>query len=86
MRLRRVARVQTRRHAGSEVRQSAAGLTDNDDQEELLGRQVLAVVKLGTVSIAGYGSQCFVTGVSDADGDVVHLQPERVVPNGARLY
>ncbi|SFR93555.1 tRNA-binding protein [Halomicrobium zhouii] len=69
-----------------EVRQSAAGLTDNYDHEDLLGSQVLAVVNLGTVNIAGFESQCLVTGVDDADGDVVHLQPERDVPNGTRLY
>ncbi|AQL43661.1 tRNA-binding protein [Halorientalis sp. IM1011] len=71
---------------GSETRQSAAGLTDNYDPEELEGRQVLAVVNLGTVNIAGFESQCLVTGVDDENGDVVHLQPEREVPDGTRLY
>jgi len=71
---------------GGETLQSAAGLTLYD-REELLGRQVIAVVKLGTVSIAGYESQCLVTGVDAADGDgVVHLQPESEVENGARVY
>ena len=61
----------------------------------------VAVVNLGTVDIAGFESECLVTGVDsagrgpagsraepddDADGDVVHLQPEREVPNGARVY
>lgn len=69
-----------------ETRQSAAGLTDLYDPEDLLGRQVVAVVNLGTVSIAGFESQCLVTGVDDADGNVVHLQPEREVPNGTRVY
>ena len=79
----------------------SAGLTDNYDPEELVGRQVVAVVNLGTVNIAGFESECLVTGVDsagrgpagsraelddDADGDVVHLQPEREVPNGARVY
>ena len=71
---------------GGETRQSAAGLTDLYDPEELEGGQVVAVVNLGTVSIAGYESQCLVTGVDDADGNVVHLQPEREVPNGTRVY
>ncbi|WP_226010603.1 tRNA-binding protein [Halomicrobium salinisoli] len=71
---------------GDETRQSAAGLTDNYDREDLLGSQVVAVVNLGTVSIAGFESQCLVTGVDDADGDVVHLRPEREVPNGTRVY
>jgi tRNA-binding protein len=71
---------------GGEVRQSAAGLTDNYTKAELEGQQVLAVVNLGTVNIAGFESQCLVTGVDDDDGDVVHLQPEREVPDGTRLY
>lgn len=71
---------------GGETRQSAAGLTGLYDPEELVGRQVVAVVNLGTVRIAGYESQCLVTGVDDPDGNVVHLQPEREVPNGTRVY
>jgi tRNA-binding protein len=71
---------------GTETLQSAAGLTLYE-REELLGQQVVAVVNLGTVSIAGFESQCLVTGV-DADGGegVVHLQPERAVENGTRVY
>lgn len=71
---------------GETTLQSAAGLTDNYAKDELEGRQVLAVVNLGTVSIAGFESQCLVVGIDDADGDVVHLQPEREVPNGMRVY
>jgi tRNA-binding protein len=71
---------------GEEGRQSAAGLTDNYTKAELEGRQVVAVVNLGTVNIAGFESQCLVVGVDDADGDVVHLQPERDVPDGTRAY
>ncbi|WP_251341880.1 tRNA-binding protein [Haloplanus halophilus] len=71
---------------GDETRRSAAGLTDNYDPEDLIGRQVVAVVNLGTVTVAGFESQCLVTGVDDANGDVVHLQPERRVPNGTEVY
>ena len=71
---------------GGETRQSAAGLTELYDPDDLLGRQVVAVVNLGTVTVAGFESECLVTGVDDADGDVVHLQPEREVPNGGRVY
>jgi tRNA-binding protein len=71
---------------GEERRQSAAGLTDNYEADELEGRQVLAVVNLGTVNIAGFTSECLVVGVDDADGDVVHLGPERPVPDGTRVY
>jgi tRNA-binding protein len=71
---------------GEETRQSAAGLTDNYSKDDLEGRQVVAVVNLGTVNIAGFESQCLVVGVDDEDGDVVHLQPERPVPDGQRIY
>lgn len=71
---------------GGETRQSAAGLTVNYDPDELVGQQVVAAVNLGTVSIAGFESECLVTGVDDGDGGVVHLQPERAVPNGMRVY
>jgi tRNA-binding protein len=70
---------------GSETLQSAAGLTLYK-QDELLGRQVVAAVNLGTVQIAGFESQCLVTGVDSGDGGVVHLQPEREVENGTRVY
>jgi len=71
---------------GGQQLRSAAGLTENYAREELEGRQVLAVVNLGTVSIAGFESECLVTGVDDGDGNVVHLQPEKRVPNGRRVY
>ena len=71
---------------GDETLRSAAGLT-RYGKEELLGRQVVAVVNLGTVQIADFESQCLVTGVDAADGDgVVHLQPEQPVANGTRVY
>ena len=71
---------------GTETRRSAAGLTDNYDPDELVGSQVIAVVNLGAVVVAGFESECLVTGVDDGDGGVVHLAPERDVPDGTRVY
>jgi tRNA-binding protein len=70
---------------GDRTLQSAAGLTDVYDRVELLGNQVVAVVNLGTVTIAGFESECLVTGV-DGDDGVVHLTTERDVPLGSRVY
>jgi tRNA-binding protein len=70
---------------GEESRQSAAGLTERYTKAELEGSQVVAVVNLGTVNIAGFESQCLVVGVDSEDG-VVHLQPESEVPDGSRIY
>ena len=70
---------------GDRTLQSAAGLTDVYDHEDLLGSQVVAVVNLGSVSIAGFDSECLVTGVDGEDG-VVHLTTERDVEPGTRVY
>lgn len=70
---------------GEATLQSAAGLTDLYTPEELIGSQVICVCNLGTVSIAGFESQCLVTGV-DGDGGVVHLTTERDVEPGERVY
>jgi len=70
---------------GEERRQSAAGLTERYTEDDLEGSQVVAVVNLGTVNIAGFESQCLVVGVDGEDG-VVHLQPESPVPDGSRVY
>ena len=69
---------------GTETLQSAAGLTLYE-KDDLLGRQVVAVCNLGTVQVAGFESQCLVTGVDGEEG-VVHLRPERTVKNGTRVY
>jgi tRNA-binding protein len=70
---------------GDRTLRSAAGLTEVYDHEDLVGSQVIAVVNLGTVSIAGFESECLVTGV-DGDEGVVHLTTERDVPLGTRVY
>ncbi len=71
---------------GGERLQSAAGLTGLYSPAELVGQQVVAVVNLGSIQIAGWESDCLVTGVDDGSGDVVYLAPERPVPNGTRVY
>lgn len=68
------------------VKQSSAQITELYTAEELVGRQVLAVVNFEPKRIAGFKSECLVLGVDDADGNVVLLATERTVPNGSRVY
>ncbi|MDO5529170.1 MAG: tRNA-binding protein [Paracoccus sp. (in: a-proteobacteria)] len=67
-------------------RQSSAQLAANYTPEELIGRQVLAVVNFAPRRINGFRSDVLVLGVSDAAGEVVLITPERAVPDGGRLY
>ena len=68
------------------VKASSAQLTELYRPEELVGRQVLAVVNLPLKRIAGFASQVLVLGVDDERGRVVLVTPERPVPDGRRLY
>jgi tRNA-binding protein len=54
--------------------------------EELVGRQVIAAMNLGTRNIAGFQSEVLVLGLPSEAGEVVLLAVEREVPLGGRVY
>ena len=67
-------------------RKSSAQITRHYTRDELLGRQVIAVVNFPPRQIADFMSEVLVLGVPDADGEVVLLQPSQEVPLGGRLF
>jgi tRNA-binding protein len=68
------------------LKTSSAQLTARYSAEELLGRQVVAAVNLGTRNIAGFASEVLVLGLPDAQGEVVLLTPASEVPLGGRIF
>ncbi len=53
--------------------------------EELVGRQVIAVVNFPPKQIANFFSECLVLGVYNNNNEVVLLQPSKPVGNGDRI-
>ena len=67
------------------VKKSSAQITVHYTPEELVGRQVVAVVNFPHKQIGPLMSECLVTGFHDADGAVALCVPDRDVPLGTRL-
>lgn len=68
------------------IRRSSAQITKRYTKEQLLGKQVLAVLNFPPKQIANFMSECLVLGVyADGAEDVVLIQPEQLVKNGVRL-
>ena len=67
------------------TRRSSAQLTRRYAPGDLLGRQVIAAVNLGSRRIAGYVSEVLVLGGVPEAGDVVLLRTDVPVPDGTRI-
>ena len=68
------------------IRASSAQVTERYAAQQLVGKQVLAVVNLPVKRIAGFASEVLTLGVADDRGAVVLVAPLTRVPDGARLY
>ncbi|MBD5554416.1 MAG: tRNA-binding protein [Roseburia sp.] len=66
------------------VKKSSAQITDHYKPEELVGKQVLAVVNFQPRQIANFMSEVLVLGTYSEDG-VVLITPDKVVKNGDKL-
>ena len=54
--------------------------------EELVGRQVAAVVNFPPRQIGKFMSEVLTLGFPDADGAVVLIVPDKPVPDGGKLF
>ena len=67
------------------IKQSSAQITALYSKEDLEGRQVIAVVNFPPRQIANFFSECLVLGIYGENGQVILLQPEQPVVNGAKI-
>lgn len=67
------------------IKKSSAQITRRYEPDQLVGRQVVAVVNFPPMRIAGFKSEVLVIGGVPEEGDVVLLKPDEPVENGTQI-
>ena len=67
------------------VKKSSAQITHHYAVDELIGKQIIAVVNFPPKQIANFFSECLVLGVYDKENQVILLQPTISVENGSKI-
>ena len=67
------------------IKKSSAQITDLYSKEDLLNRQVTAIVNFKARKIANFSSECLVLGIYNENGKVVLLQTSDTVKNGEKV-
>lgn len=67
-------------------KRSSAQITQHYRKEDLIGKQVIAVVNFPPKQIGKFMSEVLTLGLPDEMGSVVLLEPTVKVPNGGRLF
>lgn len=67
------------------IRKTSAQITKRYAKEELLNRQIVAVINFPKKQIGKFMSECLVLGAVGEDGDVILLAPDFKVENGLRI-
>ena len=71
---------------GIGTRRTSVQITVRYKLDELVGRQVAAVINFPKKQIGKFMSEVLVLGFPDETGEVVLIQPSLAVPNGGRMY
>jgi tRNA-binding protein len=68
------------------IKRSSARITRHYRAEDLIGRQIAAVVNFPPRQIGKFMSEVLTLGFPDGDGEVVLFAPDLRVPDGGRLF
>ena len=68
------------------IKKSSAQITKHYTIEQLMGRQVAAVVNFPSRQIGPFMSEVLTLGFPDDAGGVVLISPSMAVPNGGKLF
>ncbi len=67
------------------IKKSSAQITTHYAADELVGKQIVAVVNFPPKQIGPFMSECLVLGAVQADESVILIQPEAHVSNGLHI-
>lgn len=67
------------------IKNSSAQITNLYERNELVGKQIIAVINFPPKQIADFMSECLVLGVYNKNKNVILLQPERQTDNGNKI-
>lgn len=67
------------------IRKSSAQITKRYQKEDLVNRQIIAVVNFPRKQIGKFMSECLVLGAVGEEGDVILLAPDFKIENGLRI-
>ena len=67
------------------IKKSSAQIMHHYKKEELINKQIVAVVNFPVKQIATFFSECLVLGVYDENNNVILLKPDKHVDNGLKI-
>ena len=67
------------------IKKSSAQITSLYNCDELMGKQIIAVINFPPKQIADFISECLVLGVYNENNEVILLQPQRLTTNGNKV-
>ena len=67
------------------IKKSSAQITVHYSKQDLINRQVIAVINFEPKNIAGFMSECLVLGIYDENKDVILLKPDKAAANGLKI-
>ena len=67
------------------IRKSSAQITKRYEKEDLINRQIIAVINFPKKQIGKFMSECLVLGAVGEEGDVILLAPDFKIENGLRI-
>lgn len=67
------------------IKQSSAQITHHYTPDELVGKQIVAVINFPPKQIANFISECLVMGVYDENNEVILLTTDKPTQNGQKI-